>query len=168
MFQYGEGWNEVKGMDFCYGDNFTKSFCRQRDRGVWLWLRHCLPTLHFQRRKAVWNVFWRLSRWCNSLRSHPRATTQIELKAATLIRCCHAKVREYLQLTVTDSATYGDIREAILSHDRASKVWSQETVLRSLTQGSSEQKDGPTPMEVDRAYMEKGKRKRKRKERRKR
>ena len=26
-----------------------------------------------------------------------------ELKAATLIRCCHAKVRDYLQLTVTDS-----------------------------------------------------------------
>ena len=55
-----------------------------------------------------------------------------ELKLATLIRCCHAKVREYLQLTVTDSTTYGDIREAILSHDRASKVWSQETVLRSF------------------------------------
>ena len=81
-----------------------------------------------------------------------------ELKAATLIRCCHAKVREYLQLTVTDSTTYGDIREAILSHDRASKVWSQETVLRSLTQGPSEQKtDGPIPMEVDRVYMDKGK-----------
>ena len=81
-----------------------------------------------------------------------------ELKAATLIRCCHAKVREYLQLTVTDSTTYGDIREAILSHDRASKVWSQETVLRSLTQGPTEQRtDGPIPMEVDRIYMEKGK-----------
>ena len=51
-----------------------------------------------------------------------------ELKSATLIRCCHAKVREYRQLTVTDSTTYADIREAILSHDRASKVWSQETV----------------------------------------
>ena len=81
-----------------------------------------------------------------------------ELKSATLIRCCHAKVREYLQLTVTDSTTYGDIREAILSHDRASKVWSQETVLRSLTQGPAEQRtDGPTPMEVDRVFMEKGK-----------
>ena len=81
-----------------------------------------------------------------------------ELKSATLIRCCHAKVREYLQLTVTDSTTYGDIREAILSHDRASKVWSQETVLRSLTQGPAEQRtDGPTPMKVDRVFMEKGK-----------
>ena len=81
-----------------------------------------------------------------------------ELKSATLIRCCHAKVREYLQLTVTDSTTYGDIREAILSHDRASKVWSQETVLRSLTQGPAEQRtDGPIPMEVDRVFMEKGK-----------
>ena len=80
-----------------------------------------------------------------------------ELKAATLIRCCHARVREYLQLTVTDSTTYGDIREAILSHDRASKVWSQETVLKSLAQGPSEQRDGPIPMEVDRVYMEKGK-----------
>ena len=81
-----------------------------------------------------------------------------ELKSATLIRCCRAKVREYLQLTVTDSTTYGDIREAILSHDRASKVWSQETVLRSLTQGPAEQRtDGPIPMEVDRVFMEKGK-----------
>ncbi len=88
----------------------------------------------------------------------PQSNHPDELKSSTLIRCCHAKVREYLQLTVTDSATYGDIREAILSYDRASKVWSQETVLRSLTQGPSEHKgEGPTPMEVDRIYMDKGK-----------
>ena len=76
-----------------------------------------------------------------------------ELKSATLFRCCRAKVREYLQLTVTDSTA--DICEAILSHDGASKVWTQETVMRSGTQGQGEQRtDGPTPMEVDR--IEKG------------
>ena len=67
-------------LDSFYGDNFTKSFCHLRGREVWLWLRHCLPTLRFQRRKAVWNVCWRLSRWCNSLRSHPWATTQMSLR----------------------------------------------------------------------------------------
>ena len=82
----------------------------------------------------------------------------IQLKSATLIRCCHAKVREYLQLTVTDSTTYADIREAISSHDRAGKVWSQETVMRSLTQGQVEHRtDGPLPMEVDRSEKGKGK-----------
>ena len=61
-----------------------------------------------------------LSRWYSSLRSRPRATTQ----------SCHAKAREYLQLTVTDSTTYGNITEAILSYDAACKV------LKSLTQGA--------------------------------
>lgn len=68
-----------------------------------------------------------LSRWYSSLR---QSNYPDELKSATLIRCCHAKVREYLQLTVTDSTTYGDITEAILSYDAACKV------LKSLTQGA--------------------------------
>ena len=71
-------------MDSCYGGNFTKSSCHLPGRGVWLWLRHFLPTLRFQRRRAVWNVCWRLSRWCNSLRSYPRATTQVSLSQLRL------------------------------------------------------------------------------------
>ena len=145
-------------MGFCYGDNFTRSFLpstRQRTLALAQALS-AYPT--FPKEKSSLECVLAFEQMVQQFEESSMSSYLDELKSATLIRCCHAKVREYLQLTVTDSTTYGDIREAILSHDRASKVWSQETVLRSLTQGPAEQRtDGPIPMEVDRIFMEKGK-----------
>ena len=83
-----------------------------------------------------------------------------ELKAATLLRCSEQRVREHLQLTISDSTTYQEIREALLSYEKVSKVWTPESVLKSLqTSQSSLAKQlaspsidtgGPQPMEVDR------------------
>ena len=133
-------------MDSCYGVSCTKS-------------SYHLPALAtyptFGKDKSSLECILAFEQMVQQFEEASESSYPNELKSATLIRCCHAKVREYLQLTVTDSTTYADIREAILSHDRASKVWSQETVMRSLTQGQGEQRtDGPTPMEVDR--IEKG------------
>ena len=42
-----------------------------------------------------------------------------ELKAATLIRCSEARLREHLQLTVTEGTSYIQLREAVLSYEKA-------------------------------------------------
>lgn len=55
-----------------------------------------------------------------------------ELKAATLIRCSETRLREHLQLTVGESTSYGQLREAVLSFEKASKSWTTEAVLKSL------------------------------------
>jgi len=43
-----------------------------------------------------------------------------ELMAATLIKCCQPRLREQIQLSITDSTSYIDIREKITSYERVS------------------------------------------------
>ena len=78
-----------------------------------------------------------------------------ELKSATLIRCSESRLREHLQLTIKESTTYQEIREAVLFHEQASKTWSQESIMKSLNMKSTDT-GGPAPMEIDR-IEEKGK-----------
>ena len=76
-----------------------------------------------------------------------------ELKVATLMRCCTAKLREFLQLNIKEDATYNQVREHIMNYERVSKSWTQEQVLKSI-QDTPKPNDGPVPMEIDR--VEKG------------
>ncbi len=83
-----------------------------------------------------------------------------ELKVATLMRCCNAKLREFLQLNIKDDATYAQVREHIMNYERVSKSWTQEQVLKAIQDPSKH--EGPTPMEIDRVekgYKGKGKEK---------
>ena len=80
-----------------------------------------------------------------------------DLKAAILIRCSPPRLREHLQLTLSDVSTYADVREALLSYERVSRSFSQEQTYKQL-QVEDRKADGPTPMEVDRVeYKGKGK-----------
>ena len=80
-----------------------------------------------------------------------------ELKSATLIRCTENRLREHLQLTVGDPTSYGQLKEAILNFEKASKSWTTEAVLKSLNPIAETNNNGPAPMEVDRNANEKGK-----------
>ena len=81
-----------------------------------------------------------------------------DLKTATLLRCAPQKIREFLQLTLRDDVTYMDMKEALLSHERITKGYSQEAILKQLSAGANSGHDASeaTPMEVDRVF-EKGK-----------
>jgi hypothetical protein len=81
-----------------------------------------------------------------------------ELMAATHIKCCKPRLREQIQLSIANSTSYIDIREKITSYERASKVWTNDQVLKHVNDQpnyASGSNDGPVPMEVDR--VEKGK-----------
>eukprot|EP00435_Cladocopium_sp_Y103_P021125 s485_g5.t1 len=75
-----------------------------------------------------------------------------ELKIATLVRCAGQRLREYLQLTINDRTTYGQLKETMLSYDKACKSWTPEAVLKSLQSSTATTSDyqGAQPMEVDR------------------
>ena len=60
-----------------------------------------------------------------------------DLKTATLLRCAPQKIREFLQLTLRDDVTYMDMKEALLSHERITKGYSQEAILKQLSSGAT-------------------------------
>ena len=74
-----------------------------------------------------------------------------ELMAATSTKCCQPWLREQIQLSITDTTSYVDIREKIISYERASRAWTSDHVLKHVTEPyPSGSADGPSPMEVDR------------------
>ena len=81
------------------------------------------------------------------------------MKTATLFRYAPQKIREFLQLTLRDDVTYLDMKEALLSHERIRKGYSQESILKQLSAGTSSGNDAneATPMEVDRVCDKGGK-----------
>ena len=91
-----------------------------------------------------------------------------ELKVATLMRCCNAKLREFLQLNIKDASTYQEVREHIMNYERVPKSWSQEQVLKAIQDTPKPDSGGPAPMEIDRVEKGKGKGKEKGKEKGKR
>ena len=72
-----------------------------------------------------------------------------DLKAATLIRCSPPRLREHLQLSLSDVSTYADVREALLAYERISKSFFQEQILKQLEAPEGRSGDGPTPMEEE-------------------
>ena len=71
-----------------------------------------------------------------------------DLKAATILRCSPQRIREYLQLSLKEDSTYADIREAVLAHERVTKGFSTEQILKQVQ--TSGEHDTSAPMEVDR------------------
>ena len=79
-----------------------------------------------------------------------------DLKAATILRCSPQRIREYLQLSLKEDSSYADIREAVLAHERVTKGFSSESILKQI-QTPTPEHDTSAPMEVDRVFKGGGK-----------
>ena len=80
------------------------------------------------------------------------------------MRCAPQRLREHLQLSLSETATYAQVKEQIIAYERASKAWTQESVLKSINNAhkaaDSSEAIPMIPMEVDRVekgYKGKGK-----------
>ena len=81
-----------------------------------------------------------------------------ELKAAILLRSVAGQLRTWLQLQVSETKTYSNVREHILAYERSTSKWTEQMVLgNDLSLNSS--KDTSEPMDVDRVADAKGKHK---------
>ena len=74
-----------------------------------------------------------------------------ELKCAVLMKCLGGQLKTYMQVSMKDSTSYEDLREAALRFDQCTIRWTQSMSLGASVSNS----DGAVPMEVDR--VEKGK-----------
>ena len=75
--------------------------------------------------------------------------------------CAPQRLREHLQLSLSETATYAQVKEQIIAYERASKAWTQESVLKSINNAhKAADSSEAIPMEVDRVekgYKGKGK-----------
>eukprot|EP00435_Cladocopium_sp_Y103_P059918 s3048_g21.t1 len=71
-----------------------------------------------------------------------------EIRSAVLLRCLVGQIKTWIQLQLTNSTTYVQIRESILSYERSTTKWSETMVLGFSN--SSNAPDTSAPMEVDR------------------
>ena len=75
-----------------------------------------------------------------------------DLQLSVLIRCLPKCLQQHIQLQLTESSTYQNVRDAVLSYETVTQSWSEKKVLTevgvvgSYATGSS---SGPAPMEVD-------------------
>jgi hypothetical protein len=75
--------------------------------------------------------------------------------------CAPQRLREHLQLSLSETATYAQVKEQIIAYERDSKAWTQESVLKSINNAhKATDSSEAIPMEVDRVekgYKRKGK-----------
>ena len=75
-----------------------------------------------------------------------------DLQLSVLIRCLPKYLQQHIQLQLTESSTYQNVRDAVLSYETVTQSWSEKKVLTELgvvgsyATGSS---SGQAPMEVD-------------------
>ena len=74
-----------------------------------------------------------------------------ELKAAILLRSVTGQLKTWLQLQVSETTTYNNVREHILAYERSTAKWTEQMVLgNDLSLSNSHDTSGP--MEVDRVF----------------
>ena len=83
-----------------------------------------------------------------------------ELKFATLLRCVSGQLRTYLNVSLTDSTSYDELREQIVRYDQSTIRWSNSMALGSELP-SGQVVDTSGPMDVDRISKGKDKGKQK-------
>ena len=96
-----------------------------------------------------------------AFREYQRVASDLadEIKFAVLLRCVGGQLRMYLNVNVTETQSYSDLREAILRYDRATVRWTDAMALGTdLSAGVSEPFNQPVDMDVGRVKGdEKGK-----------
>ena len=88
---------------------------------------------------------------------------QDDLMLGTLIRALPANIRNQVQLQITETSTYCDVKDRVLAFEMVSTTWSHQKVQQELglpganphMQGPGYQ--GPAPMEIDEVQYKGGK-----------
>ena len=89
----------------------------------------------------------------DSFREYEKISSPLneELKCAVFMKCLGGQLKTYMQVTMKETTSYEDLREAALRFDQSTIRWTQSMSLGASVSNS----DTAVPMEVDR--IEKGK-----------
>ena len=72
-----------------------------------------------------------------------------DLALSILVKCLPAAIRQHVQLQITDSHSYSDIKAFVQTYEMTTSTWSTARVHNELGVVGSASTSGPTPMEVD-------------------
>ena len=73
-----------------------------------------------------------------------------DLQLSVLIRCLPKYLQQHIQLQLTESSSYQNVRDAVLSYETVTQSWSEKKVLTELgVVGSTPSASGPALMEID-------------------
>ena len=73
-----------------------------------------------------------------------------DLQLSVLIRCLPKYLQQHIQLQLTESSSYQNVRDAVWSYETVTQSWSEKKALTELgVVGSTPSASGPAPMEID-------------------
>ena len=73
-----------------------------------------------------------------------------DLQLSVLIQGLPKYLQQHIQLQLTESSSYQNVRDAVLSYETVTQSWSEKKVLTELgVVGSTPSASGPAPMEID-------------------
>ena len=107
----------------------------------------------FDMRKGILSQLLRLE---EAFKEYERSGSTLgsDIKFSVLMKCVSGQLKTWLQLNMVETATYDELREAIIRYDQATLKWNHAMILHSDSTGG-----GPAPMEIDRIEKGKGKQK---------
>ena len=78
-----------------------------------------------------------------------------ELKMGTLLRCLPQHLRQHLQLNLTSTTTYSQMRTAVINYEQTTSAWTPNKIMAQFNNNSTSangQDQGPSPMDIDKVY----------------
>ena len=111
----------------------------------------------FSRDKTLLEQVHGLERLADAYRKASGTAVADDLLLTTLVRCLPKQIQNHIQLTMTESSTFEEVKEKVVSFERLSSTWAKERVYSELGMVTSYSNDagGPAPMEIN--YVSKGK-----------
>ena len=127
--------------------------CQPSSRNRSLGLLHLIMQWpNFDMRSAILPQILKLE---DSFREYEKIAKTLaeEIRFAVLLKRLGGQLKTYLQLTLKETTTYEELREAALRYDQSTIKWTQAMSLGSAVTSN----DTATPMDVDRVEKGKGK-----------
>ena len=116
----------------------------------------------FNKEKSMVEQVANLERLSDEYRRAAGKELSEDVLLTTLVKSLPSQLRQHVQLSMTESSTFRDVKEKIVAYEKVSTSWSRDRVLQecgatalgSVTSYATAD-SGPAPMEVN--VLQKGK-----------
>ena len=120
---------------------------------------------NFVKEKSLIEQVANLERLADEYRKASGKDVSEDILPTTLVRVLPKQIQQHIQLGMTDSSTFQEVKDKVLAYERVSASWSRDRVLLecgaaslgTVTSYASTADSGPGPMEVNMVSKGKGK-----------
>ena len=113
----------------------------------------------FTREKTLLEQVQGLERIADEYRKSSGADVADDILLTTLVKCLPKQLQQHVQLNMTETSTFAEIKEKVIAFERLSTTWSKEKVYSELGAVTSYASDsgGMAPMEINQVSKGKSK-----------